>query len=127
MLVAVQEHPSEPPGWQQYPHQPGQGPPAAYGAPYPYGTYPEASQATTVLILGILGLVLCGVLAPFAWSMGNKELAAIDAGRRPPNDRGTANAGRILGIIGTILLAIGLAFVVLYIVVIAIAVSTSTT
>ena len=70
--------------------------------------YPEASQATTILVLGILGIVVCGVLGPFAWSMGNKELAAIDAGRRPPENRGTANAGRILGIIGTVLLGLGI-------------------
>lgn len=75
------------------------------------GAYPEASQATTVLVLGILGLVICGILAPFAWVMGNRELEAIDAGRRPPENRGTANAGRILGIIGTVLL--GIAVIVL--------------
>ncbi|MCH8971439.1 MAG: hypothetical protein IH918_05050, partial [Acidobacteria bacterium] len=31
--------------------------------------YPEPSQATTILVLGILGLILCQVLAPFAWVM----------------------------------------------------------
>lgn len=80
------------------------------------GAYPEASQATTVLVLGILGIVICGILAPFAWAMGNKELAAIDAGRRPPENRGTANAGRILGIIGSVLLIVGLVFLVLLVV-----------
>ena len=78
--------------------------------------YPEASQATTVLVLGILGLVICGVLGPFAWSMGNKELAAIDAGKRPPENRGTANAGRILGIVGTVLLAIGIVLIILLVI-----------
>lgn len=68
--------------------------------------YPEPSQATTVLVLGILGLVLCGILAPFAWVMGNREIQGIDAGRRNPENRGTANAGRILGIIGTVLLGV---------------------
>jgi hypothetical protein len=68
--------------------------------------YPEPSQATTVLVLGILGVVVCQVLGPFAWVMGNKELAAIDAGLRPPENRSTANAGRILGIVGTVLLAL---------------------
>lgn len=72
------------------------------------GSYPEQSQSTTVLVLGILGIVVCGILAPFAWSMGNKELAAIDAGRRPPENRGTANAGRILGIVGTVLLGVAI-------------------
>lgn len=80
------------------------------------GSYPEQSQATTILVLGILGIVICGILAPFAWSMGNKELAAIDAGRRPPENRGTANAGKILGIIGTVLLTIGLVLILLLIV-----------
>jgi len=72
--------------------------------------YPEDSQATTVLVLGILGLVLCQFLGPFAWSMGNKELAAIDAGRRPPENRGTAQAGKVLGIIATVLLIVGVVF-----------------
>lgn len=80
--------------------------------------YPEASQATTVLVLGILGLpFFCGVLAPFAWVMGNRELAAIDSGLRPPENRGTANAGRILGIVGTVFLAIGVLFVLFFLVV----------
>lgn len=77
------------------------------------GAYPEASQATTILVLGILGIVICGILAPFAWNMGTKELAAIDSGRRPPENRGTANAGRILGIIGTVLLAISIFLLIL--------------
>lgn len=69
--------------------------------------YPEDSQATTILVLGILSLVLCQILGPIAWVMGNSELAGIDAGRRPPQNRGTAQAGRILGIISTVLLIIG--------------------
>lgn len=77
------------------------------------GAFPESSQATTALVLGILGIVICGILAPIAWSMGNKELEAIDAGRRPPQNRGTANAGRILGIIGTVLLGIGILAIIL--------------
>lgn len=79
------------------------------------GSYPEASQATTVLVLGIIGIVLCQLLGPVAWVMGNNELAAIDSGRRPPQNRGTANAGRILGIISTVFLAIGIILIVLLI------------
>lgn len=74
--------------------------------------YPEQSRATTVLVLGILGLVLCSVLAPIAWYMGNEEVRAIDAGRRDPTNRGTANAGRILGIIGTVLMGLGIILLV---------------
>ena len=78
--------------------------------------YPEASQATTILVLGILGLIICGVLAPVAWIMGKNELEAIDSGRRPPENRGTANAGKILGIIGTVLIGIGLVVLILILV-----------
>ena len=81
--------------------------------PSVYSASPEQSQATTILVLGILGIVICQFLGPFAWVMGNKELEAIDAGRRPPENRGTANAGRILGIIGTVFLALGVVLLVL--------------
>lgn len=80
------------------------------------GAYPEASQATTILVLGILGVVLCQFLGPVAWVMGNNELQAIEAGRRAPENRGTANAGRILGIIGTVLFILGILFFVLFVI-----------
>jgi amino acid transporter len=70
--------------------------------------YPEQSQATTILVLGILSIVCCGFLGIAAWVMGNNELKAIDEGRRPPESRGTANAGRICGIVGVVLTALGL-------------------
>ncbi|HEY7564961.1 MAG TPA: DUF4190 domain-containing protein [Acidimicrobiia bacterium] len=74
--------------------------------------YPEQSQATTILILGILSIVCCGLAGIAAWIMGNNELRAIDEGRRPPENRGTANAGRICGIIGLALTVLGLVLVV---------------
>lgn len=63
-----------------------------------------------------MGIVICAILAPFAWNIGNKELQAIEAGRRPPENKGTANAGRILGIIGTVLLALSVVIIVLMVV-----------
>ena len=74
--------------------------------------YPEPSQATTILVLGILSIVCCGLLGIAAWVMGNNELKAIDEGRRPPENRGTANAGRICGIVGVVLTALGLVLAV---------------
>ena len=74
--------------------------------------YPESSQATLSVVLGILGIFFT-LFAPFAWWLANRELEAIDAGRRPPENRGTARTGRILGIIGTVLLALGLVLVFL--------------
>lgn len=71
-------------------------------------TYVESSQATTALILSIVGIVCCAVAAPVAWYMGNTEVQAIDAGRRDPTNRGTANAAKIIGIVGTVLAVIGI-------------------
>lgn len=76
--------------------------------PEPQEHYPEDSQATLALVLGILGIIVCGIIAPFAWSIGNTEVNAIDAGKRDPANRGMGQAGKILGIIGTVLLGIGI-------------------
>ena len=74
--------------------------------------YPEASQAQTVFILGILGIVICGVLGPIAWIMGNTEIGAIEAGRRPPDGLSNAKTGRTLGMIATILMAVGIGIII---------------
>lgn len=63
-------------------------------------------------MLGILGIICCGPLGIAAWVMGNRELEAIDAGRRNPENRGTANAGRIIGIVATALLVLGVLFLI---------------
>jgi len=75
--------------------------------------YPERSQATTALVLGIVGVLFFIFAAPFAWKVGHDELKAIDEGRRPPEGHGQATAGRILGIIGTVFLVFGLLAVLL--------------
>lgn len=75
--------------------------------------YPEASQATTALVLGILGIICCQFLGIAAWIMGNNELAAIREGRRNPTNEGTATAARILGIISVVLLALGVIAMIL--------------
>jgi hypothetical protein len=76
--------------------------------------YPEQSQATTILVLGILGIICCVPFGIAAWVMGNRELEAIDAGRRNPENRGSANAGKILGIVSVALWVIGaLGFILL--------------
>jgi hypothetical protein len=81
------------------------------------GAYPEASQATLALILGIVGLLVFSPLGPFAWWLGGKEKKAIDAGRRDPANRGQAVGGWVLGIITTIFLVLGVVIGVIFIII----------
>ena len=64
-------------------------------------------------MLGILSLVICGpILGPVAWIMGNKARDEMNA--QPGvhwTNRGSVNAGRICGMIATILAVV---FIVLF-------------
>ncbi|MBI5684246.1 MAG: DUF4190 domain-containing protein [Verrucomicrobia bacterium] len=64
-------------------------------------------RATLILVLGILSLVLCAPLGIAAWVMGNSDLKEMDAGTMDTSGRDNTNAGRICGIIGTVLLILG--------------------
>jgi phosphotransferase system glucose/maltose/N-acetylglucosamine-specific IIC component len=92
-----------------------------YGAPQYPGTFgpvlPDHPQATTVLILGIVGAVACTPLAPFAWVMGNRVVKEIDASGGTLGGRSTANVGRILGIVWSLLMLLGLVVGVLAVIV----------
>ncbi|MFI7124668.1 DUF4190 domain-containing protein [Nonomuraea sp. NPDC050153] len=84
-----------------------------YGPSY-YGPPPQTHpQGTTILVLGILSLVVCTILGPFAWSMGNKVLREIDGSGYYFENRGMVQAGRICGIVSSILMMVTLGFVVL--------------
>lgn len=85
---------------------PGYGSAPAMSPGYATGAQAEHPQGTTVLVLGILGLVCCTILAPVAWYMGQKTLNEIDASPTTYTNRQTVNIGRILGIIGTVLLVL---------------------
>ena len=81
--------------------------------PNPYGTFQFAPRSGAVLTLGILSLAVCSIMGPIAWSMGSEELRRIDAGLTPPHGRGSTQAGRICGIIGTsFLILAGLFFLI---------------
>jgi len=56
--------------------------------------------------LGILGLVVCAPVGIAAWIMANGDLKQIDAGAMDPSGRSLTSAGRICGIISTILLVL---------------------
>ena len=69
-------------------------------------------RGTLILVLGILSLVGCGILTGIpAWVMGNSALKEIDGGTMDPTGRGVTNAGKILGMISTILFIVGIVVV----------------
>ncbi|HLV90874.1 MAG: hypothetical protein J5I28_02770 [Acidimicrobiales bacterium] len=74
--------------------------------------YPEPSQASTALALGIIGL-FAQILAPFAWVMAQREITAIQEGRRDPVNLQTAQTARILGIVGCCVAVVGVIVIVI--------------
>jgi hypothetical protein len=99
----------QPPAYGQQPGYPPGYPPAGYA--------PDHPKATTALVLGILGIVICGIIAPFAWRVGKRTVDEIDASNGQLGGRGPAQAGYIMGIIGTILLGLGVLALVFLVVV----------
>jgi hypothetical protein len=128
----MSDQPGTPPPYpgQQPPQQPTWGsayppqqPPPGYGYQQPYAApRPSHPKATTAMVLGIIGIagglacVLPLLVAPYAWIMGAHAVRDIDASGGQLGGRGEANTGKILGIIGTVLLALGLALAVLLLV-----------
>ena len=98
--------------------QPGYPAPGAYPPPAPqypaagYGAPTATSKnnlGTWALVLGILSIVCFGLLAGIpAIILGNKGKAAVAQGLA--TNRGAAQAGFILGIIGTVFSIIGIAY-----------------
>ena len=135
--------PENPYGEPQQPQQPYQQqpppPPYGYGYQQPYAynpPLPKHPSATTAMALGIVGLagvLACGgvtlVVSPFAWGIGSRAVREIDAA--PPGTVGgreEANAGRIMGIIGTVLLILAaLAVIAFVVLVVAVSDNSSTT
>jgi hypothetical protein len=72
-------------------------------------------RGTLLLVLGILGLVCCAILAPITWVMANTDLREMQAGVMDRSGEQLTNVAKILGIIGTVLIAIGLLLFVLQI------------
>ena len=70
-------------------------------------------RGTLILVLGILGLVGCGIFTAIpAWVMGNGDIKQMDAGTMDPSGRGLTNTGRILGMIGSILFIVGVVIMI---------------
>ena len=104
----------QPPNWgSAYPPPPPYSPPG-YGYPYAQAVppLPKHRQATAAMVFGIVslaGLVTCLapiLLAPVAWILGAKAVKEIDASPGTYSGRSEANAGKIMGIVGTVLLVV---------------------
>lgn len=66
----------------------------------------EPHRGTLIMVLGILSFfVVPLVMGPIAWILGHMDMAAIRAGRMDPEGESQTNAGRICGMIATILWA----------------------
>lgn len=65
--------------------------------------------ATTIFVLGLLGMLLCGLLAPIALFMGLDYSKRCKRARVSPD--GLATAGMVLGAVGSILLVIGIIYI----------------
>jgi uncharacterized membrane protein len=111
------ENPSEPNPYQQNPYQQN---------PYqqnPYGQVPQPHpQGTTVLVLGIVGLVVCFIAGIVGLVIGNKALKEIDANPGAYNNRQNVVVGRILSIIGIVLQVI---VIVGYLLIVVVAIGSS--
>lgn len=59
--------------------------------------------------------MVCTVCGIIAWVMGARDLKEMDAGRMDPSGRETTKAGKICGMIATILacVALGIALIIL--------------
>jgi uncharacterized membrane protein len=70
-------------------------------------------------IVSVAGGLMCWLpllISPVAWIMGAKAVKDIDASRGAQTGRSEAVAGKVLGIIGTVLLILAIAFIVLIVV-----------
>ena len=81
--------------------------PTGFGA-VPGAAFAEKSQATTALVVSIVILLCCGPAGAIGAWMGYQEREAIDAGRRDPSKRGTAQAAFIVGLIAVALTVVGI-------------------
>jgi hypothetical protein len=112
----------------QTPYQPaGQYQPAGPYQPAPYGQpygapMQEHPQGTMILIFGILGIFIT-IFAPIAWYLGNKARADIQTSGMQYSNEQNISIGRMLGKIFTIIAIVWIAFVIIWIIIAAVAAS----
>ncbi|MFC5727544.1 MULTISPECIES: hypothetical protein [Nocardioides] len=101
--------------------------------PYqPYGTQgqvfgppPDHPQAATVLVLGVLGMALCQVVAPFAWFIGSRVRREIAESGGRLGGQQMVTIGWVLGILGSCILILMTLGLLAYLAVLALAIGAS--
>ena len=63
-------------------------------------------RGVLILVFGILGLVFCQFFGIAAFVMGNNDLQEMAIGRMDPTGRDLTKAGRICGMIATVILTL---------------------
>jgi len=121
------QQPYQQPPYQQPYQQPGGYPQQPYGGGYLPPGYvappPNEGLAVASMVIGIVAMVLsCGygvglLGSPVALVMGRVSMKRIDQSQGQLGGRGMAQAGFILGIIGTVLLVLALVALVIIIIV----------
>lgn len=64
-------------------------------------------RGTLILVLGILSLIICYPLGIVTWILANGDLKEIAAGAMDPEGKQLTTIGKILGIIATVFLGLG--------------------
>ena len=118
----MSEHEPPPGYWGQQAQPPAQPPYPGYPPHAPYGyaprPHPEANKVLALGLIAVVGGMSCYLpvfVAPFAWVIGNRVTREIDAAGGQWGGRGEAQTGRILGMVGTGLLVLGLLLLALFI------------
>ena len=78
-------------------------PPSSPSSSQAAATHFAPHRGALILTFGILSIVCCFPFGIAAWIMGNNDMQQIEAGMMDPSGKGITNAGKICGIIGTIL------------------------
>jgi hypothetical protein len=74
----------------------------------------EPHRGTMILVLGILGVLVCGFIGTFAWVFGKRDLDLMRRGLMDSRGETFTRAGYIMGIVGTIFGILQTLFIALY-------------
>jgi len=80
----------------------------------------QPHRGVLILVLGILGLMVCGLLGIVAFFLGKQDLDLMKRGLIDKEGEAMTRVGYILGMVSMILMALGLIVFVVYMVLVAV-------